>query len=168
MPVRVESALCNTFEGPTFKLLTGGTPSCRCYVRLLCRSVAITMTTKEWIEISIQIASLILTAWACVNSAKHQRAQISAAKAAQEAADNPIIQRWRWFKSRVWGFALMWLLSVGWLVYASAQSEPVTRVTLLQFSLLTMWCLTCAFMVVVFAFVAAFVPLRMIQEVMSG
>ncbi|EXU79433.1 hypothetical protein AX13_04815 [Comamonas aquatica DA1877] len=121
------------------------------------------MSTKEWIEISIQIASLILTAWACVNSAKHQRAQISAAKAAEEAAEEPIIQRWRWFKFRVWGFALMWLLSVGWLVYASAQSEPVTRITLLQFSLLTMWSLACAFMVVLFALVAALVPLRMIQ-----
>lgn len=34
---------------------------------------------------------------------------------------------------------------------------------LLQFSLLTMWSLACAFMVVLFALVAALVPLRMIQ-----
>ncbi|WP_314324718.1 hypothetical protein [Comamonas aquatica] len=122
------------------------------------------MTTKEWIEISIQIASLILTAWACVISAKHQRTHISAARAAEQAAETPMTQRWKWFKSRVSGFAFMWLLSIGWLIYASAQSEPITRVTLLQFSVLTMWCLSCAFMVLLFAFVAAFVPLRLLQS----
>ncbi|MBD7961513.1 hypothetical protein [Comamonas avium] len=122
------------------------------------------MTTKEWIEISIQIASLILTVWIGVNSLKLQRTHISAAKAAEQAADTPMTQRWKWFKTHVSGFFFMWLLSIGWLVYASAQSEPITRVTLLQFSLLTMWCLTCAFMVVLFAFVAAFVPLSLIRD----
>lgn len=122
------------------------------------------MTTKEWIEISIQIASLILTAWIGVTSLRLQRTQISAARAEELAADTPITQRWRWFKLRGGGFVFMWLLSVGWLVYASVQAEPVTRFTLLQFSLLTIWFLFCAAMVVVFAFAAAFVPLKLLQE----
>ncbi|WP_199136421.1 hypothetical protein [Delftia sp. ASV31] len=122
------------------------------------------MTTKEWIEISIQLASLIATAWVGVSSIKLQRTQISAAKAAEQAAETPTIQRWKWFKSRAGGFAFMWLLSVAWLVYASVQAAPVTRFTLLQFSLLTIWFLTCAGMVVVFAFAAALSPLRFLQE----
>ena len=122
------------------------------------------MTTKEWIEISIQIASLILTAWIGVTSLRLQRTQISAARAEELAADTPITQRWRWFKLRGGSFVLMWFLSVGWLVYASVQAEPITRFTLLQFSLLTIWFLFCAAMVVVFAFAAAFVPLKLLQE----
>lgn len=125
--------------------------------------MASTMTTSEWIAVSIQIASLMATLWFGVSSIRLQRAQISAARAAEKAAEEPIIQRWRWFKAHGGGFAVMVLLSLGWLVFAGLQADPVTRATLLQFSLLTMWCLVSAFMVGVFAFVAAFVPIGWIQ-----
>lgn len=122
-------------------------------------------TIKEWVEVIVPIASLIVAIWFGAKSLRLQTLQIKATMAALEASETPSSTRFNWFKRSASGFLVMCCVALGWLLFEGLFVEgPVTRSTLLTFSVLVIWFIFSALLVTVYALCAALAPIAWIKR----